>query len=160
MTAATEEKETTVTTTNPARKPAKSRTGQRMLAAGLASTACMGLVGVIGVRAAQSSSPATEPASDQEPVSSSGYTQADLDAYAAQLADQSAQLADYRRQLKQVANQLNSEIAAYNDALATGQPAIAQGTTGDSIPTNNSGGGGQWQPSNQGQQPQSNTKSS
>ena len=149
-----------MTTTSPARKPAKSRTGQRMLAAGLASTACIGLVGVIGVRAAQSSGPETEPASDQEPVSSSGYTQADLDAYAAQLADQSAQLADYRRQLKQVASQLNSEIAAYNEALATGQPAYAQDTT--TIPSNNSGGGGQWQPSgpSQGQQPQSNSKSS
>lgn len=140
-----------MTTTNPVRKPAKSRAGERMLAVGLASTACIGLVGVIGVRAAQSNEPATEPVSTQDPLSTSGYSQADLDAYAAQLADQAAQLASYRKQLKQVASQLNDEIAAYNAALAAGQPVYVQGTPADSLPADN-GGGAQWVP--QGQQPQ------
>lgn len=125
-----------MTTTEPRRKQTKSRAGERMLAVGLASTACIGLVGVIGVRAAQSDETDAAPVDSAQPVSSQGLTQADLDAYAAQLADQAAQLKDYRQQLKSVARQLNDEIGAYNRALAAGEPVYVQ------VPADNSWAGG------------------
>ena len=125
-----------MTTTEPRRPAKKSRAGERMLAVGLASTACIGLVGVIGVRAAQSDEGKTQPIDATEPVSSQGLTQADLDAYAAQLADQAAQLKDYRQQLKAVAQQLNDEISTYNRALAAGEPVYVQ------VPADNAWSGG------------------
>ncbi|MGI9196658.1 MAG: hypothetical protein ACR2KE_04275 [Candidatus Nanopelagicales bacterium] len=153
-----------MTTTRPAPKPKRSRAGERMLAVGLASTACIGLVGVIGVRSALSQEPDNATATD--PVTSNGYTQADLDAYAAQLASQAQQLDAYKRQLKDAAQQLNDQITAYNQALSTGQPVYVQ-DQGTAIPNGNSGsgsvnaGGGnsgsQWVPA---PQPQSHTKSS
>ena len=153
-----------MTTTRPAPKPKPSRAGERMLAVGLASTACIGLVGVIGVRSALSQETGTSGSDTTEPVSSSGYTQADLDAYAAQLADQANQLDAYKRQLKDAARQLNTQIAAYNDALTTGQPVYVQDQSSSALSGNsgNSGNsGGQWVPAPQPQpQPQSNTKSS
>lgn len=131
-----------MTTTEPKRKAPKSRAGERMLAVGLASTACIGLVGVIGVRAAQSDEVKTQPVDATEHVSSQGVTQADLDAYAAQLADQAAQLKDYRRQLKAVAAQLNDEIGAYNRALTAGEPVYVEvPSAGTWSGGGNSGGG-------------------
>lgn len=158
-----------MTTTRPAPKPKKSRAGERMLAVGLASTACIGLVGVIGVRTALSQETGT--ADSTEPVSSGGYTQADLDAYAAQLANQAQQLDAYKSQLKDAARQLNDQITAYNQALSTGQPVYAQdssagtpsggGSTGGGAGASGGGAnaGGQWVPAPQ-PQPQSHTKSS
>ena len=129
-------KDTTMTTTEPRRAAKKSRAGERMLAVGLASTACIGLVGVIGVRAAQSDEVEVEPVDYAEPTSSQGLTRADLDAYAAQLADQAAQLKDYRQQLKAVAKQLNEEIGDYNEALAAGEPIYVE------VPVDNGWSGG------------------
>lgn len=127
-----------MTTTETPRKPSKSRAGERILAAGLASTACIGLVGVVGVRAAQSGEADTESADVAQQVSSQGLTQADLDAYAAQLAEQAAQLKAYRKELKKVAKQLNAEVVAYNRSLATSEPVYVE------VPAANtwSGGGG------------------
>ena len=87
-------------------------TASKIVSAGLATATCVGLVGVIGVRTAQdsaaadSSSAADSSAAAQvqdpaalAPTTSDGYTQADLDAYAAQLDAEAQRLADYRSQL-------------------------------------------------------------
>ncbi len=131
-----------MTTTETTRKPSKSRTGERILAVGLASTACIGLVGVVGVRAAQSGESETESADVTQQVSSQGLTQADLDAYAAQLAEQAAQLKAYRKELKKVAKQLNAEVVAYNRSLATSAPVYVEvPSAGTWSGGGNSGGG-------------------
>lgn len=77
-------------------RPPRARrhsTKERIISTGLATAACVGLVGVIGVRAIEQSAAAQvltiDPVSDvtsTEPTTSTGLTQADLDAYAAQLA--------------------------------------------------------------------------
>ena len=154
-----------MTTTKPTRKPATHRTGQRILAAGMASAACVGLVGLVGVRVAQSS---TQVESDDDyaaSTSADGYTRADLDAYAAQLNEQAQQLNDYQRQLKKTAKSLNEEVAAYNEALAAGETVYVQAPADTSwVPTSNSGGGnggGQAAPAPAPQpQPNSNSHSS
>lgn len=84
-------------------------TASRVTATGLSVAACVGLVGLVGFREANAQAQA-EPAPQPEAVSSDGYTQADLDAYATALADQANQLSNYRAQLDQVAQQLNLRI--------------------------------------------------
>ena len=151
-------------TTKPVARPrGRSKSSDRILAAGLASATCIGLVGVIGVRAAQSAEPDTQPVDFTESVSSVGYNPSDLDAYAAQLQTQAAQLDAYKKELKQTAKQLNREIAAYNDAVAAGQQVVVEQWTDPG--TSNSGGSSNWQPAQQpqpqpAQQPQSNSQSS
>ncbi len=131
-----------MTTTKPTRKPPTHRTGQRILAAGMASAACVGIVGLVGVRVAQSSTQA-EPDDDYAAsTSADGYTRADLDAYAAQLNDQAQQLDKYQRQLKKTAKALNAEVAAYNEALAAGETVYVQAPVDTNwVPASNSGGG-------------------
>ncbi len=74
---------------------------------------CVGLAGVLAVRVADESAAASNTPSDTAeqaavPANSSGMTQADLDAYAAQLEQERQQLADYRAQLVDVAAQLQA----------------------------------------------------
>lgn len=96
-------------------------TADRVLATGLSVAACVGLVGVVGIREASASS---EPdvAPQPEALSSGGYSQADLDAYAASLADQANQLSDYRAHLDQVAQQLSLRINLAQPAGVVAQP--------------------------------------
>lgn len=74
---------------------------------GLAGAACLGLVGLVGVRTITDTSADAAPAVD-EATSSSGLTRADLDAYANALDAQSAQLDNYRVQLTEAAHQLQA----------------------------------------------------
>jgi cell division septation protein DedD len=89
-------------------------TTDRIISAGLAVTACAGIVGVIGVRsiedsaAAQQTSPAEAAASATEVLSSAGLTEAQLDEYAAQLQAQAARLDAYRVKLTKAAKAVAS----------------------------------------------------
>lgn len=99
-------------------------TADRVLATGLSVAACVGLVGVVGLREANAQAQ-PEAAPQPDAVSSAGYTQADLDAYAASLADQANQLANYRAQLDQVAQQLSLRINLNQPAQVAAQPVAA-----------------------------------
>ncbi|MDD2858695.1 MAG: hypothetical protein PHU75_08485 [Candidatus Nanopelagicales bacterium] len=83
---------------------------QKIAAFGLASATCLGLVGVVALRTAQESQ-AAEATSDialAAVTSTSGFTRAQLDAYAAQLAAERQRLEDYRLQLVATAAALNA----------------------------------------------------
>ncbi len=111
----------------PHRKPRRNSRADKIWSAGLAATTCIGVVGVIGVRsveanaaAAAASQPATTDialVSSNVPTTSTGLTQADLEAYAAALAAESAKLDSYRAALVDAANALRA---------ASGQPAVQQ----------------------------------
>jgi hypothetical protein len=112
----------------PHRKPRRNSRADMIWSAGLAATTCIGVVGVIGVRsveanaadAATASQPATTDialVSSNVPTTSTGLTQADLEAYAAALAAESAKLDSYRAALVDAANALQA---------ASGQPAVQQ----------------------------------
>ncbi len=106
------------------RRNSKS-SGDMVLATGLSVAACLGLVGVIGIReAAAADTSAAE--SSAEATTTVGYSQAELDAYASALQDQATQLADYRAQLDEVAAQLNLRIALAQPAPVTAQQVAAQ----------------------------------
>ena len=96
------------TKTNAKRQPSRrtNSTASKIVSAGLATATCVGLVGVIGVRTAQDSAAADSSSATEAqagsvavPTSTDGYTQAELDAYAAQLAAEAQRLTDYRAQL-------------------------------------------------------------
>ena len=96
------------TKTNDKRRPSRrtNSTASKIVSAGLATATCVGLVGVIGVRTAQDSAAADSSSATEAqasavaaPTSTDGYTQAELDAYAAQLAAEAQRLTDYRAQL-------------------------------------------------------------
>lgn len=97
------------------RRPARGRTSTvgKIASASLATMTCVGLAGVLAVRAAEDSAAAEATATqDAQAATSTGLSQADLDAYAQQLDAQAQQLADYREQLVQAA----AELQAYADS--------------------------------------------
>jgi hypothetical protein len=105
------------TKTNASRRPSRrtNSTASKIVSAGLATATCVGLVGVIGIRTAQDSAAADSSSATQSqegavavPTSTDGYTQADLDAYAAQLAAEAQRLTDYRAQLVDAAQTLQA----------------------------------------------------
>ena len=84
---------------------------------GLAGATCLGLVGLVGARSITDAA-----ASDTAPVadaSSTGLSQAELDAYAESLNAQQAQLDAYRAQLVDVAQQLQKATDATTQSDAT-----------------------------------------
>jgi hypothetical protein len=88
-------------------------TTDRIISAGLAVTACAGIVGVIGVRsieesAAAQATPASDSGTETTAVSSAGLTEAQLDEYAAQLQAEAAHLDAYRVKLAKAAKALAS----------------------------------------------------
>ena len=120
--------ESTKSAPAPHRKSSRNSRADKIWSAGLAATTCIGVVGVIGVRsveanaadAAAASQPATTDialVSSSVPTTSTGLTQADLEAYAAALAAESAKLDSYRAALVDAANALQA---------ASGQPAVKQ----------------------------------
>jgi hypothetical protein len=117
--------ETVKVTASPARKARRNSPADKIWSAGLATATCIGLVGVIGVRTVEANvdnaaaSTATDIAlvSAQEPTTSTGLTQADLDAYAVALSDEAAKLAAYRAALVDAGNALQA---------AGGQQAVQQ----------------------------------
>lgn len=103
----------------------RSSTPERILSAGLATATCVGVVGLLGARtieanttstaSADTAVPATAPATPvvaPEPTTTSGLTQADLDAYAAQLAQEKEKLDAYRAKLIKTAKKLKRQAAA------------------------------------------------
>ena len=114
---------------------------ERVLTAGLATATCVGLVGLIGVRtieanpvadvAPQTSTEATDgaaivPVAATAPVTSSaGLTEAQLDAYAAQLATERQRLDEYRVKLTRTAKALKRQIARQNATVTWSAPASA-----------------------------------
>lgn len=126
-------------TTRTVRQPIRriDTTPQRILSLGLASAACLGLVGVIGVRSVQDAAAQDAAAPEQaaagsstlvstvEPTTSTGLTQADLDAYAARLEAERVRLDDYRVQLASYANQVQAAIGVPVDQGAV----VAAGST-------------------------------
>jgi hypothetical protein len=125
---------TTMTSHTAARRP--TSTPHRILTAGLATAACIGVVGMLGARtieanaAAAESDPidlavsaaptdavdqtagwAADPASVEQ-TSSAGLTREQLDAYAAELAKEAARLDAYRAKLTKAARKLQRQVAA------------------------------------------------
>jgi hypothetical protein len=106
----------------------RSSAPEKILAAGLATATCVGLVGVIGARTVaadsasggESSSTTTpQPAPDTalvEPTTSTGLTEADLDAYAAQLAAEREKLDAYRATLVKAGKKLQRQAAGLTAA--------------------------------------------
>ena len=128
-----------------ARRRGRNHTSDRVLAVGLASATCLGLVGVVGVRAAQERSLAEGmvPAASVEPVTASGLTQSDLTSWEAELKAEQARLVRYQRRLSAVAATLNRDVRAYNAAAkaASARAATAQlaARQSPSIPTYSGG---------------------
>ena len=119
-----------------ARRHASRRTNStasKIVSAGLATATCVGLVGVIGIRTAQDSAAADSGSATEvaapvaaAPTTADGYTQADLDSYAAQLDAEAQRLADYRAQLIDAALTLQ-QSAGGPSRLAVTKPAAVPG---------------------------------
>jgi hypothetical protein len=101
-----------MTTSRHMAAPLRTRrhwTADRIISAGLAVTACAGIVGVIGVRSIEDSAAAQQAptvgsdTSATPAVSSAGLTEAQLDEYAAQLQAEAARLDAYRVKLTKAA---------------------------------------------------------
>lgn len=136
----------------------RSSTPERILSAGLATATCVGVVGLLGARTIEANASSTgELSSEQvdtaqavdsvapviatEPTTSSGLTQADLDAYAAELAKEKERLDAYRAKLVKTAKKLKRQIAAGNAAAAAVVPA-RPATSGSSRNDGSSGSSG------------------
>lgn len=133
----------------------RSSTPERILSAGLATATCVGIVGLLGARTIEANASSTgessseqveiaqvadtvAPATAAEPTTSSGLTQADLDAYAADLAQEQERLDAYRAKLVKTAKKLKRQIAAGNAAAAAVVPA-RPATSGSSGSSSSSG---------------------
>ncbi len=102
-------------------------TTAKIVSASLATATCIGVVGVLGVRAAEEAAASdlaasgqndsTQPQAPAVTTSSNGSTKADLDAYAAQLEKQRQKLIAYRGKLVDAAAQIQQS--------ATGKVSIA-----------------------------------
>jgi hypothetical protein len=122
----------------------RSSAPERILSAGLATATCVGIVGLVGARtieanttesaAAQSSVDTSAVASTVEPVAAvvaepttaSGLTEADLDAYATQLAVEKDRLDAYRAKLVKTAKKLQRLAAQRSQAVAAPAQAPSQ----------------------------------
>lgn len=126
-------------TRNTSTRPSLRRTStpERILSAGLATAACLGVVGLLGTRMvdAQAATPAAnQNAATSMPVlmnstgatSQQGLTKADLDAYAALLTAEKNRLDDYRAQLVKAAKQLQRNPGKQGPGKAPLQVALPQ----------------------------------
>jgi hypothetical protein len=115
-TRASDERTLDMTTSRHLAAPMRTRrhwTTDRIISAGLAVTACAGIVGVIGVRSIEDSAAAQQTATVDNGtttavVSSAGLTEAQLDDYAAQLRAEAARLDAYRVKLAKAAKAVAS----------------------------------------------------
>ena len=133
--------------TSPRSKGAKS-TSTKVISTGLAVATGIGVVGLIGVRSSEEASANDAQVSDSvevavsDPsvvVSSEGYTQEQLDAYAVALEQEAERLRDYRDQLNAIATQLtNQTVSKKNKKPNIAQPSITQPTPQNSAPQNSS----------------------
>jgi hypothetical protein len=125
----------------------RSSAPERILSAGLATATCVGVVGLLGARTIEANATASVPESSEveasqalepvalaaEPTTSSGLTQADLDAYAAQLATEKDRLDAYRAKLVKTAKKLQKAAAAQRQEQAfTAQSWTAPQASGSS----------------------------
>ena len=115
----------------PLRSRGRHSTADRILSAGLATAACIGVVGVLGARtmetgtaAQQEATASTAAGSATLAVSSTGLTEQQLDAYAVQLQQESAKLDAYRAQLATLAASLKASGSSSSTAAAA-QPSVA-----------------------------------
>jgi hypothetical protein len=131
------DEETDMTTSRHHAAPLRSRrrsNADRIVAAGLATATCVGIVGVLGARTIQDSNTAAAAALSTKAgnatlaVSSTGLTQAQLDAYAAQLQQQGQQLDAYRAKLAKTAARLTTAAAASTTTAASAS-ASTSGTS-------------------------------
>lgn len=139
----------------------RSSTPERILSAGLATATCVGVVGLLGARTIEANaSSASELSTEQvemtqvvdtatptpadEPTTSSGLTQADLDSYAMSLAKEKERLDAYRAKLVKTAKKLKRQIAAGNAAAAAVVPArpSTSSSSGSGGPSGSSGSTG------------------
>ena len=104
----------------PAPTKAKSANGKssKVISTGLAVATGIGMVGLIGVRAAQEAnanttatdnSAAVEVSDSAVVISSDGYTKEQLDAYAEALAQEAIRLTEYRNQLNEIVGQISGQ---------------------------------------------------
>lgn len=132
----------TMTDTAKTRKGRGSTTAEKVLTAGLATAACIGVVGLLGTRMVSAQEVNAAPAPDSTPVllatpastlvtSSSGMTQADLDAYAALLSAEKDRLDAYRAQLTEAAKQINTTKVGKSGAA---RPALKVPASTPAIP--------------------------
>ena len=120
---------TTMTTTTKARK--RGGSADKVWAIGLAGATCVGLVGVIGVRAV--SDAAAQPVeleaqliANATPVSATGLTEAELDEYAWSLAAERQRLLDYHQQLVDAAGELGLVAGKKSDGKKKNKGSSAQ----------------------------------
>lgn len=129
--------------TSPRSKGAKS-TSTKVISTGLAVATGIGVVGLIGVRSSEEASANDAQVSDSvevavsDPsvvVSSEGYTQEQLDAYAVALEQEAERLRDYRDQLNAIATQLtNQPVSKKNKKPSIAQPALQNPAPQNSSP--------------------------
>jgi translation initiation factor IF-3 len=134
----------------------RSSTPERILSAGLATATCVGVVGLLGARTISANAEGTEAGSSESsteaveipvdptvsvqeanspPTSTAGMTQAELDAYAARLAEEKDRLDAYRTKLIKTAKKLKRLAAKQAAASSTGsvvvsRPASSGGSSG------------------------------
>ncbi|MCX6432157.1 MAG: hypothetical protein NTX29_05035 [Actinobacteria bacterium] len=131
----------------------RSSTPERVLSAGLATATCVGIVGLVGARTieANTTSAESQQASASavvaqpvapvqqvavEPTTTSGLTEADLDAYAIQLAAEKDRLDAYRAKLIKTATKLQRLAAQQSQQAAA--PARSSSTNSSSASTQTS----------------------
>ena len=125
------------------RKPRSGTATERIVTAGLATATCIGVVGLLGTRMVAAQEVTAEPAAPEStPVllaaptstaasavtSSSGLTQADLDAYANLLIAEKGRLDAYRADLLAAAQVINA--AAVGQSVDTVAASGANGSAG------------------------------
>lgn len=125
------------------RKPRSGTATERIVTAGLATATCIGVVGLLGTRMVAAQEVTAEPAAPEStPVllaaptstaasavtSSSGLTQADLDAYANLLIAEKGRLDAYRADLLAAAQVINA--AAAGQSVDTVAASGANGSAG------------------------------
>lgn len=127
----------------PAPSKAKGTNGKssKVISTGLAVATGIGMVGLIGVRAAQEANAnttqaesSTESAADGTSVvvSSEGYTKEQLDAYAQALSEEAIRLADYRNQLNALVAEISGQPVSTQKAApeksrpAANKPAVSK----------------------------------
>lgn len=123
-------------TTRHSRPPLRrSSTPERILSAGLATATCIGVVGLLGVRTIEANAAsaetgttvelATSPTDASVATTSTGLTEAQLDAYAADLAREKERLDAYRAKLVKTAKKLQRQADRQAAAAETGARSVA-----------------------------------
>lgn len=139
----TEQQTSNKETSKPSPSKAKGANGKssKVISTGLAVATGIGMVGLIGVRAAQEANAnttqvdsSTESAADGTSVvvSSEGYTKEQLDAYAQALNEEANRLTEYRNQLNDLVAEISGKPTGVKKAspqkskIAANKPAASK----------------------------------